>query len=661
MREIKPNLDNTLRKKLTPVAWKNVKIVDGFWGPRQEINRTVTLPAEYDQCKNTGRIDALKLKWKPGDPNKPHHYWDSDIAKWIEAAAYSLALKPDNEIEKKVDEVIELIEKAQYEDGYINTYFSVVEPGKRWTNVYVMHELYCAGHLIEAAVAYYEATGKRRFLNIMCRYADHIDSVFGREEGKKRGYCGHQEIELALVKLYRVTGEEKYLKLSCYFIDERGKTPHFFEAEAIARGEDPEKSPIKESLNRSYLAAGPYAYFQAHLPVREQTTAEGHAVRVMYMCSAMADLAAETGDKSLLDACETLWENVTKRRMYITGGVGPLEGSERFTFDYDCPNESAYNETCASIGLVFWAHRMLQFEGDGKYTDIMEQTLYNGVISGVSLSGDSFFYANHLASHPGLYENKISRNPRMLPERQKWFECSCCPPNLARLTASLGEYIYSKSEGEVYIHLFIQSETELELGNKRVILSQKTEYPWDEKIEITVSPEEEMELTLSVRIPGWCNGAQLRVNGEAVAIEHYVDKGYFKLKRLWSKGDKIELVLPMPVEKIEAHPSMRNNCGRIALMRGPLVYCLEETDNGKDLNEIFIPAGSTLSAHFDKDMLGGIVTICADALIRDKSRWENQLYKRAETPKEKITVKAIPYYAWSNRKVGEMIVWMQGE
>lgn len=446
----------------TFLLWKEVQIKKGFWKQRQEINERVTLPAEYEQCKITGRIDSVKCVYqaeKDVHPMKgvftidgvlaenissgdriprPHHYWDSDLAKWIEAASYGLYYHPDAEIEAQIDEIVDDYEKMQKPDGYLNTYYTVVEPGRRWTNVYRMHELYCAGHLIEAAVAYYQATGKRKLLDIVSRYADCIDRTFGPEEGKIHGYPGHQEIELALVKLYRVTAEKRYLKLAKYFIDERGQQPYFFEQEAQQYGRDIEDGGPKGILGKSFLSVGPYALFQAHLPVREQKTAEGHAVRLTYMGCAMADLACQTQDEGLWQACKTLWENVTLRRMYITGGIGTQDGCERFNFDYHLPNEDGYQETCASVGMVMWAARMLQVDADGKYADIMERALYNGVISGVSLNGDTFFYANHLAAKKEMFSQDVIRNPRMFPVRQRWFAVSCCPMNLARLIESIG-------------------------------------------------------------------------------------------------------------------------------------------------------------------------------------------------------------------------------
>jgi len=637
-------------RRLTPVSWKNVRIEGPFWGPRQEVNRAVTLPIEYEQLKKTGRLDAWKLEWKPGQPNPPHHFWDSDVAKWIEAAAYSLATHPDEQLSRRVDEVIDWIAAAQQEDGYLNIHFTVVEPENRWKNLRDMHELYCAGHLIEAAVAYYEATGKRKLLDVLCQYADHIATVFGPGPGQKRGYPGHEEIELALVKLYRVTGKKRYLDLAKFFIDERGRLPHYFDLEARERGEDPKA-----------FVLGKYDYNQSHLPVREQTTAEGHAVRAMYLYSGMADVAAETGDRELFRACERLWENVTERRMYITGGVGSSANGERFTYDYDLPNDLAYAETCAAIGLVFWAQRMLQFEGDGRYADVLERALYNGVLSGVSLDGKRFFYANPLEVDPQayLYRPDLYRPQAMAPTRQEWFGCACCPPNLARLLASLGGYVYSQGKGELYVHLYVGGSAEIPLDGQVVHLSQETRYPWEGSVRIALRLPSEMRFTLALRIPSWAEKANLWVNGRVVELEPLVQRGYARVKRLWQDGDVVELDLPMPVMRMEAHPAVRDDCGRVALQRGPLVYCFEEVDNGPYLADLALPREATLRSRYMEDLLGGVVVIEGTARRRVLTGWEHQLYRPAWSQMREVPFLAIPYYAWANRDVGEMLVWIR--
>ena len=625
--------------KLTPSNLKSVAFTDGFWASRIEANRRVTLPLEYRLCKQTGRIDAWKLDWKAGQPSPPHIFWDSDVAKWIEAAAYSLTTHPDRQVESLVDSVVDWMAKAQANDGYLNTHYLAVEPGKRWTNLRDCHELYCAGHLMEAAVAYYEATGKRKMLAILCRYADHIDSVFGCEKGKRRGYCGHPEIELALVKLYRVTGEKRYLKLAQYFVNERGRRPHYYDLETRARGNDP-------LIN--------YDQYQAQRPVRELVKLDGHAVRALYLCSGVADVAAETGDRTLLAACKRLWRNVTERRMYITGGVGSAHAGERFTFDYDLPNASAYAETCANIALVFFAHRMLQIEADAQYADVMERALYNGVLSGVSLDGKRFFYVNPLAQHP-----ESSRYNRWVTERQKWFGCACCPPNIARLLAGFGQYVYSQGPDEIAVHIYAQSTVRFEVGGRTVQLEQRTEYPWKETVQIKMNLHAPAEFVLALRMPGWCRNPQVKINGKSAHLQAVTRKGYARIRRNWKTGDLVELTLPMPVERVEAHPAARMNCGQVALQRGPLVYCLEEIDNDAHLNDIRLPRNSQLMASHEPRLLGGAVVITGQAFRRNPAGWNNRLYRADQSKTKSVTIKAIPYFLWNNRKPGEMRVWIR--
>jgi DUF1680 family protein len=616
------------------VGLKNVIINDAFWTPRIRVNREQTIPHEYGECKKTGRILGFKPDWMPQTREESRHIFnDSDVAKWVEAASYSLGTNPDPELDALLDEVIGLISQAQQPDGYLNTYFAFVAPQKRWTNLRDCHELYCAGHLIEAAVAHYQGTGKKTLLDVMCRYADYIDSVFGPEDGKKRGFPGHQEIELALVKLYHATRNERYLKLSKYFIDERGQQPHYYDIEARERGEDPGDFWAKS-----------YEYCQAHVPVREQSEVVGHSVRAMYMYTAMADLAGEYGDESLLAACEKLWDNVCLKRMYITGGIGPSAKNEGFTFDYDLPNENAYAETCAAIGLLLWNQRLLQLDCDGRFADVMEKALYNGILSGVSLDGKKFFYENPLTSLGAHH-------------RREWYGCACCPPNIARLLASLGHYVYSESETDVAVHLYIQSTGNLKVAGQAVTFAQETNYPWDGSVAITVSPEKPVTFGLKLRIPGWCREATIRVNGEEVCSK--AQKGYARIEREWKPGDRVELDMPMPVERVIAHPDVRQDAGCVALQRGPVVYCLEEADNPVPLHRITLPTSTELTAQFEKDLLGGVVTVTGDALAADDLGWTGSIYKAGEPEMKPIKIKAIPYYAWDNREPGGMMVWLR--
>ena len=632
---------SSAKRKLTPVALSQVTVEDSFWAPRMQINRKKTIPHEYKQCEDTGRIDAFLLNWKPGMEPKPHYFWDSDVAKWVEAASYSLATHPDPELDSLLDEVIEKIAGAQQEDGYLNIYFTVVESESRWKNLGMWHELYCAGHLMEAAVAHFEATGKRSLLDVLCRYADYIDSVFG--PGKRDGCPGHEETELALVKLYHATGEERYLKLSQFFLDQRGQKPSVFQREMENLG------PEQSGGHRHFFDSdGEFntEYCQDHLPVREQSEVVGHAVRAMYLYCGMADVANETGDQGLLDACERLWDNVCLKRMYVTGGIGPSGSNEGFSRDYDLPNRTAYAETCAAVGLVFWNHRLLQLQGDARFADTMERCLYNGTISGVSLDGTKFFYVNPLESRGNHH-------------RQDWFGCACCPPNIARLIASLGGYIYSQAENDAYVHLYVQGNGTLNIGGQQVALSQETDYPWDGRIKVTVTPEKPAVFGLNLRIPGWSHDATLTVNGEAVDVAASTKLGYAGIQREWKSGDEVELTLPMPVELVEAHPAVREDAGYVALQRGPVVYCLEQADNPVPLQRIILPRDAELESHFEVNLLGGITVIKGSALVVDDSDWDNTLYRAKPAKLKPLDITAIPYCVWDHRDPGEMRVWIR--
>ncbi len=631
-------------ERIIPVPFHRVSIDDLFWSPRIETNRMVTVQLGYEQCRNTGRLDAWKLVWKDGEPRRPHIFWDSDVAKWMEAAACSLYLHPDSNLKENLNDVINLMEQAQQPDGYLNSYFTAVEPANRWTNLRDRHELYCAGHLIEAAVMHFLATGEDKFINIITGYADCIDSVFGNGAGQKHGYPGHEELELALVKLFRVTGENRYLELAEFFLNQRGTRPHYYDLESALREEDPAEN---------------YEYWQAHLPVREQTEAVGHAVRAMYLYSGMADVATETGDDELAEACRLLWQNVTGKRMYITGGVGSTERGESFTADYDLPNETAYAETCAAIGLVFWAHRMLQIDEkpNAKYADVMERSLYNCVLSGVSLDGTRFFYTNPLEVRPGhaMTQSGLENNYRY--SRQEWFNCSCCPTNIMRILSSFGQYIYSSGSNSVYIHLYAGSTAETLVSGVLVNIRQETEYPWKEKVSLFIDPAKPVEFSLSLRIPGWCENPSLELNGKKIR-QLQITNGYTHIRRLWRKDDTLNLILPMPVRKIEAHPEVRDNCGKTAIMRGPIVYCLEEEDNVPNLNDIRLDSSAELRAEYDENLLGGCTVIKGTASIKNGEGWTDHLYRPGVTETMPVEIKAIPYCLWNNRRSGGMLVWI---
>jgi uncharacterized protein len=623
---------------------KKISFGEGFWSEKIRVNRETTLAVEYEQLASTNRLEILKGDWNEDSGYTPHIFWDSDVAKWLEAAAYSLQSHADAALEAQCDEVIDDLAKLQEDDGYLNSYFSQVEPEERWTHLRDRHELYCAGHLMEGAVAYYEATGKRQFLDVMSRYADHIATVFGPENGKKKGYPGHEEIELALAKLYRATGEKRYLDLAKYFVDQRGARPHYFDEEAVARGEAPQRR------------WGGYDYNQAHTPVREQTTAVGHSVRACYLYAGMADVAREAGDAGLTDACKTLWSNIVEKRMYVHGGIGSCHVGERFSYDYDLPNEEAYAETCAAIALVFFAQRMFLLEQNSAYIDVLERALYNGVISGVSADGRRFFYDNYLESHPGYHP---FRN-RKEPDRQEWFGCACCPPNLARLVASLGSYLFASSDDEVWLNLYADYRGSLSVAGGELEVAMKTSYPWDGKVSVKLRTGDTRRFGVRLRVPGWCESWSLSVNAQSLSPD--VKDGYAVIDREWSDGDEIEMILEMPVTHLSAHPSVRHDAGKIALQRGPLVYCVEEIDNGKDLANLHISADADIKAVYDEALLGGVVTITGVGSKRNIDDWEGALYRPAtlDSYKER-TFKAIPYFAWNNRGVGEMRIWLHTE
>ncbi|MBZ9854078.1 glycoside hydrolase family 127 protein [Mesorhizobium sp. CA13] len=630
--------------------------VHGFWGDRADAVAARTADILYDRCVEAGMLEQI-------DPDRPspgvvipfhspspdeaaspgftgstvttQMFWDSDWGKTIETAAYSLYRAKNPELEKKIDAVIDLYEKLQQPDGYLSSWYQRIQPGLRWTNLRDCHELYCAGHLIEGAVAYYQATGKRKLLDVMCRYADHIASVLGPEPGKKKGYCGHEEIELALVKLARVTGENKYMELAKYFIDQRGQQPHYFDEEARARGADPKAYHFKT-----------YEYSQSHIPVREQDKVVGHAVRAMYLYSGMADIATEYGDDSLRMALDRLWDDLTSKNLYITGGLGPSAHNEGFTSDFDLPNESAYAETCAAVGLVFWASRMLGMGPNARYADIMERALYNGSISGLSLDGSLFFYENPLES-------------RGRHNRWKWHRCPCCPPNIGRMVASIGSYFYSLADDALAVHLYGDSTARFDIAGVPVALTQASRYPWDGAVAITIEPQAPVAFTLHLRVPAWSTGATLKVNGETVKLEDVTSEGYAAIRRTWKKGDCVRLDLEMPIERLYANPQVRQDAGRVALSRGPLIYCVEATDNDGSLHRIALPRTASIEAHDEPDLLGGVVTLSTAALADTDEGWQNGLYRTDPPAATQTRLTAIPYFAWDNREPGEMLVWLR--
>jgi DUF1680 family protein len=612
------------QEKLTAVSFTEVTIADDFWAPRLETNRKVTIAYDFQKCEQTGRIDNFaKAGGLMEGEFEGIYFNDSDLYKVIEGAAYSLKIHPDPELEKYVDGVIEKIAAAQWEDGYLYTFYSLPEhqPEKRWTDVRNMHELYCSGHFFEAAVAYYQATGKREILDVAIRLADYIDSVFG--PGKKHDVPGHEEIEIGLVKLYGVTGEKRYLALAKFFLDERGR----------ANGRE---------------IYGDYC--QDHKPVVEQNAAVGHAVRAGYLYSGMADVAALTSDADYVEALGRIWQDVVSKKLYITGGIGARGGGESFGADYELPNATAYCETCAAIANAMWNHRMSLLHGDAKYIDVLERVIYNGFLSGISLSGNKFFYPNPLAG-----DGKYQRSP--------WFGCACCPTNIVRFMPSLPGYAYAQQADNVYVNLFIAGSAAIRIGQNTVGLQQQTRYPWDGDVRIAVEPEHAGQFTVCVRIPGWAQNkpvpsdlysypdksrekVTLKVNGKPVALN--IVKGYARIRRTWKKGDAIELNLPMPIRRVAAHQKVKDNRGRTAVERGPVVYCFEGADNPKGVANLILPPEAKLQSKYYSDLLGGIVTITGRGQIRQAGK------KNVED----IDVVAIPYYAWAHRGKNEMAVWM---
>ena len=593
---------------------------------------------------------------------------DSDLAKWLEAAAYALAEAPDEGLASLVEEVADTYVRAQRDDGYLNSYYQLNFPEKRWTNLQLDHELYCIGHFIEAAVAYEQATGSSKLTEVATRAVDAVRSALGPDPGKIRGYPGHEEIELALVKLARLTGEPRHLELARYFINERGTRPNFFADEAIKRNGRPvseEDAPPSELHSKA-------SYNQSHLPVREQSEAVGHSVRAMYLYTAMADLAAIDSDSELAAACRRLWESTTKRRMYITGGIGSTRTGEAFTYDYDLPGDVAYAETCAAIGLVFFARRMIELEPLGEYGDVMERALYNAVLSGVSLDGKGYFYVNPLIVSPTAAAKK-PETVRARTQREPWKLCACCPPNVARLVTSFQEYAWSTRDDTLFAHLYHAGSVTVEATSARITFLVQTDYPWDGDIDIDVSISggDSAETTLALRIPDWCDNPTLRINEEGVPMSDVVTDGYAYLARTWEGGDTLRLRLPMTPRRVRAAPQIVDAMGKVALQRGPLIYCLEEIDNGVDLMTRALPRSADVTSTTLKwdDALPGAVALRAagkrllPARLRQTQRdhpTEPLLYTYdAEPPSEDVELTFVPYFAWANRTPGEMIVWLR--
>ena len=595
------------------IEFSDIEITGGYWKTRQEINSSVTLKSVYERFKETHRFDALKCDWKDGEPDMPHIFWDSDVAKWLEGAAYILNSKDDESIAEIIENAIDCIIENSDENGYFNSHYLVTEQNNRFCNR-ACHELYCAGHLFEAAVAYYEITGKDRFLKAMSKYADYIEKVFKIEKSAAFTTPGHPEIELALMRLYKATGEKRYADLAKYFIDEHGKHPE----------------------ERNY---DEWAYNQDEMPIRERETAEGHCVRAMYLMCGAADVAYEYGDDDLKNACERVFNNIVNKRMYITGGVGSTYIGEAFTIDYDLPNRTAYAETCAAISLAMFANRMLKFGADSKYADIVEKAIYNGIMSGVSLDGKSFFYENPLEIDPDFNNvNTSTKQKQRFPitQRLEVFDCPCCPPNILRFVASIAGFLYGFDEDTVYVHQYMDSKTETD----GIMIEQKTEYPKNGKITVKYDTDKKF---IAFRIPGWCK--IFSINCE------YVMKNGYAYVTLNGSGE-IEIELDMPVRLIAANRRVHADAGRVAVMRGPVVYCAEGADNGADLTSVVLPINAAFEIRNSELLLPMLKT----KAYRPKET--ESLYYDAGDDYEEMPLTLIPYYAFANRGETEMQIWL---
>lgn len=659
-------------KNSAPIHIHDVKITDQFWSRYLDNVRKEMIPYQWDVLNDRANITIEKERNDETIPSEKshaienfkiaaglkegHHYgWvfqDSDVYKWLEAVAYSLHHTYDEALKELADEVIDLLELAQEKDGYLNTYFSIEEPDRRFKKLAESHELYCAGHYIEAAVAYYETTKNEKALKIACKLADCIDSSFGDEPGKVKGYDGHEEIELALAKLYQLTNEQRYLDLSRFFLYERGTDTTFFERQ---RKEDTGKKPVIEGMTHRQLS-----YYQAHKPILEQESAEGHAVRLVYLCAAMADVAKLSNDGEMLEACRRLWKSIVQKRMYITGGIGSTVDGEAFTSDYDLPNDTMYCETCASIGLIFFAYNMLKNDAHGSYADTLERALYNTVISGMALDGKHFFYVNPLEVNPQNSEKDPGKS-HVKVTRPEWFGCACCPPNLARMLTSLNKYIYTIKDDVIYTNLYLTNKTSVKVKDTKIDVQQETNYPWDGEIRFHVQPESPSTFGLAVRIPNWSKTYKLYLNGEEINEQPH--NGYIIIQREWHCNDELVLSLDMNIQVWSANPYVKADLNKIAIQRGPFIYCLEEADNGGNLQLIRIPKNEPFNYRFEENLFDGVGLIEVNAKKRVvQKEWENQLYATdldEEYEEKKITF--IPYYCWANRAPGEMQVWVAKE
>ncbi len=616
-----------------PVTFNRVAVKDDFWTPRLETNRKVTIPYAFEKCEETGRISNFeKAAGQKQGKHEGIHFNDSDLYKIMEGAAYSLTVHPDAKMRSYLDKLIATMDAAQWDDGYLFTFYSIPEKRteQRWTNIQRIHEQYCMGHMYEAAVAHYQVTADKSFLNIATQNADLICETF--RPGKRTDPPGHQEIEIGLCKLYRVTGDEKYLDQAKFFLDQRGRKGN--------------RGPKGDG--------GLYGtYSQDHIPVTEQTKAVGHSVRAAYLYTGMADVAALTGNMEYVKAIDSIWKDVVGTKLYITGGIGAAGGHEGFGSPYELPNMTAYCETCASIANILWNHRMFLMHNDAKYIDVLERVLYNAALSGISMKGDRFFYPNPLKSI-----GQHARSP--------WFGCACCPSNIARFIPSVPGYAYAYKNDDVYVNLFISGEAAIRTAHNRIKLTQQTGYPWQGTVNIRVEPEKSDSFAVYVRIPGWAQNQpvpgnlykflrpvpekfSLKVNGKPVSTK--IKKGFVRIERKWNKGDSLELSLPMPVRRVVAHPDIKADRCRVALQRGPIVFCLEWPDNDEKVLNLVVPDDAKLETEYGPDLLNGVMTITGKAQVV-KRTIEGDI-----VPAREKQFTAIPYYAWAHRGRGQMLVW----
>lgn len=646
-------------KRIRGLDLKDARITGGFWEDRVASVARDVIPYQWKALNNeipdvpashaveNFRIAALEATGSPMGTI----FQDSDVAKWIEAASYSLLVRRDADLEKKIDELVRLIGKSQRSDGYVNTFFIAAGDEKRWTDLVMGHELYCAGHMIEAAVAYFGVTGKRALLDVMTRYADYIGKVFGDGPGQNHSFDGHPEIELALHRLAAATGNAKYSRLANYFVDARGLVKDFYKGRAAKEGMIPDSRWFRSD------------YYLADRPVREMRAVEGHSVRAMYLYCAMADQYRDTGDETLKTALDSLWKNAVTRHMYVTAALGSQSHGERFTIDWDLPNDTCYAETCASIGLALWAWRMSLIEPKGEYADVFERAMYNGILSGISLDGTGYLYVNPLEVVPSVASFRQDQS-HVAVSRVGWFDCACCPTNVARFIASIGGYIASVAQDGVWVHQYASCELSLKIGASNgvsVRLSLTTDYPWAGDVTVRVDPESSASFTLRVRIPSWCDSFMLQVNGVPVH-DPVVKNGYAALSRSWKAGDAVTLAMDMPVRLLGANVRVREDAGKVAIQRGPVVYCVEECDNGADLHALVLDPKREAKVIPDGSIVPGSVSLELSGYREHSPDGDDALYADyGNGPRrDPCAIHAIPYYQWGNRKKKqEMLVWLR--